>query len=147
MSFLFGGRKGKNDQSDTSKEQEEVKTLKAKLNNLINENHRLKERIDDQKETTTQNQKLLEDYIFSLTTQEEVVEKMNFNIHTLQNKASSQAQMIKQLKYVCLRSVGKRRKGWSGISRQMIRKIRRIQSFVKLVEDLLQKLSKGMNCY
>jgi len=98
MSFLFKGKKTKNTQSATTKEQEEAKALKAKLNTLINENSRLKERIDDQKETTAQNQKLLEDYIFSLTTQEEVVEKMNSNINTLQNKANSQAQIIKQLK-------------------------------------------------
>lgn len=98
MSFLFGGKKSKNNPTETSKELEEVKVLKATLQNLIKTNMALKQRIEDQKETTIQNQRLLEEYIFSLTTQEEVVEKMNTTINSLQNKANSQAQTIKQLK-------------------------------------------------
>ena len=98
MTFFFRRKRKENDNKDSKKDLEEVKSLKVNLNKLIEENRNLKNHLDDQKETTLQNQKLLESYIFSITTQEELVEKMNTNISSLQSKTNAQALTIKQLK-------------------------------------------------
>ena len=98
MTFFFRRKRKENENKDSKKDLEEVKSLKTTLNKLIEENRNLKNTLDDQKETTLQNQKLLESYIFSITTQEELVEKMNTNISSLQSKTNAQALTIKQLK-------------------------------------------------
>jgi len=99
MSFLFGGRNKEKEAKQAKKDEEEAKYLRINLQQLIEENESLKQRFDDQKETVLQNKKLLEAYISSITTQEDLVAKMNNSISALQEKAVNQAQIIKQLRY------------------------------------------------
>ena len=98
MNFFFGGRNKEKEAEQAMKDEKEAKYLRIHLRQLAEENENLKQRLEDQKETAFQNKKLLEAYISSITTQEELVAKMNSTMTSLQERSISQGQAIKQLR-------------------------------------------------
>ena len=104
-----------------AKDEEQMRKMQQYVNKMTEDNFKLKQQLDDQRETSIWNKKLLgnsymkeyiiynlgsiyilyiDEYISNITTQGGLVEKLQSTIETLYSKIDAQQKIIDHLQYV-----------------------------------------------
>jgi len=77
--------------------EDKIKYLQLYLEHMIKEKEEVMQKLEDMKITAQQNKELLKEYINSITTKDQIVEKLQCTIENLHERIKSQDEYIKRI--------------------------------------------------
>jgi hypothetical protein len=77
--------------------EDKIKYLQLYLEHMIKEKEEVMQKLEDMKITAQQNKQLLKEYINSITTKDQIVEKLQCTIENLHERIKSQDEYIKKI--------------------------------------------------
>ena len=76
--------------------EDKIKYLQLYLEHLIKDKENIKQQLDDMRITAQKNKELLKEYIYSITSKDQIVEKLQCTIENLQERINNQEEYIKK---------------------------------------------------
>ena len=80
--------------------EDKIKYLQLYLDHIIKEKDLIKKQFDDMKVTAQKNKDLLKEYIYSITTKDQIVENLQYTIQNLHERIKSYDEYIKKTIFI-----------------------------------------------